>query len=199
MRRGDRRNLAWSDRLRLAFACRTYLLLDVGDGIEGDVYLGGVADRLEVLLDVLERGLAHRIHELALEVARHARQLLRPDDDQGDNPDDDQFAGVEIKHGLLGFQHRTHLPGHARSQVYAGCVKLPALRDPGSSSLKHRLDPGTHSTLLRASGAVAETLPIRPCACRASSRPGCRPDAEYSAAARPDATRRSSRLPTCLS
>ena len=112
MRRRNRRNLARSDRLRLVFDCRTYLLLDVGDGIEGDIDLGGVADRLQVLLDVLELGLAHRVHELALKVGRHAphlriglaelaehaRQLLRPDDDQGDDPDDDQFAGVEIKH-----------------------------------------------------------------------------------------------------
>ena len=67
---------------------------------------------LNIRLEILDLGLAHRVHELAAKLGRHAahfgghlahlahdaRKFFRPDDDQRHDPDDDELAGIKIKH-----------------------------------------------------------------------------------------------------
>ena len=87
------------------------------DRVEAGVDLRLVVDRLEFLLHAVEVGLAldlaHGFHELALELGRHAphlanrladgahhaRQILRRDHRQSDDPDNDHLADVKIEHG----------------------------------------------------------------------------------------------------
>ena len=87
------------------------------DRVETGVDLRLVVDRLEFLLHAVEIGLAldltHGFHELALELGRHAphladcladsahhaRQILRRNHRQSDDPDNDHLADVKIEHG----------------------------------------------------------------------------------------------------
>ena len=62
---------------------------------------------------LVDLAVAHRVLELALEVARHRpelagvmaegahqpRQLLRPNHDDGDDADDQKFGPTDIEHG----------------------------------------------------------------------------------------------------
>ena len=70
---------------------------------------------VEFLLDALEIGLLHRLHELALEFGRHAphladcladrahdaRQILRRNHREGDDAEDQELADVKIEHGAV--------------------------------------------------------------------------------------------------
>ncbi len=87
--------------------------------IEGDVLADASEGRidlaLQILADIGEVGLTHRVHELALELGRHAahapshladlaqnaRQILGRNRDERDDADDDQLSGIEIEHGLF--------------------------------------------------------------------------------------------------
>src|ERR1700722_14681901 len=83
-------------------------------GVEGHVEaghldLGGVVHRRQLFFHVLEFGLPHGLVELLLELVGHlphaaddladrahdARQLLRPDDDERDDADEEYLTGIE--------------------------------------------------------------------------------------------------------
>ena len=72
----------------------------------------GLADLIDLLLELGQLGLAHRFLKLSLELgghpahladplpgsAQHRRQLLRPDHDERDDADDDKLSPVELQH-----------------------------------------------------------------------------------------------------
>jgi hypothetical protein len=80
--------------------------------IDEDVELRGLDHRVELFFDALQIGFFDGVHHLILNFVRHApyfadhlpdgaqhtRQVFRPDDDQGDGSDDEDFTDVEIKH-----------------------------------------------------------------------------------------------------
>jgi hypothetical protein len=98
----------------------------------------GVALRLrgqivDLLLQVGELGLAHRLMELVLELgghaaqlrhplperAQHGRELLRPDRDQRDDADEKKLAPTDVEHGSVNSERRatrSRAPALARSR-----------------------------------------------------------------------------------
>ena len=84
------------------------------DGARADVHGGAhlAADGIELLLEAIELGFAHRLVELAAELGRvpaddaeiladgaqQDRQILGADDDQRDDGEDQQLAGGDVEH-----------------------------------------------------------------------------------------------------
>ena len=85
------------------------IILDIGDRVEIKSSLGGLVQLGKILLEIRDIGFLHRIHELALEfgshaphfadelahLAQHARQFLRPNENQRDNANHNELARVK--------------------------------------------------------------------------------------------------------
>jgi len=115
--------------------------LDFGKRIEARIELGAFGQLPHPLLDILDIGFAHGIHELTAKLGRHpphlggglaglaqdARKFLRPYHDECHDPDDDEFAGIKIKHrkpSKLAGGPRDTQPSLRVSGILAGSVAV---------------------------------------------------------------------------
>ena len=137
----------------------------IAGGVEGGVDFRLFVERLELLADALQIGLAHRVHELALELGRHsahladdladgahdARQVLRRDHRERDDRHHHQLAYVEVEHR-----------GSGQTSVRAARKRLPVSRSVEEDALSRpcerrwrRRRPGSRSSAAdrRAPGA----------------------------------------------
>ena len=94
-------------------------ILDVGHRIEIDRQTGRVLQLGQVFPDIGDIGFLHGIHELALKfsghpahfadelanLAQHAGQFLRANENQSNNANDDKLARIKIKHAGVSTGH----------------------------------------------------------------------------------------------